>query len=134
MSRPFYIVWNDNYNLGIPIVDEQHRGMVALINSFHYALQEGYEFEKLKPFKALLEGYVEVHFETEEALMKKTEYPEFVEHHQLHKDLTNRINEIARQASKSGDPDVALKFLKDWWVDHINGADKKFGFYVKRTA
>ena len=42
MIRSLYINWKDDFNIGIPVVDEQHRGLVVLINSFHYALHEGY--------------------------------------------------------------------------------------------
>jgi len=131
MSRPLYIVWNDKNILGIPIIDEQHRGMVVLINSFHYSLEKGYKIEKLRPFRSLLDGYVKIHFQTEEALMIETEYPELEDHNMKHKELDKKINKIAEEALRSGNPDVALKFLKEWWIDHINVTDRKFSLYLK---
>ena len=60
-----YIVWNDINKLGIPIIDEQHRGIVATINSFHYFIQEGHGLEALKPTLNILEQYTCIHFKTE---------------------------------------------------------------------
>ena len=36
-----YIIWEEGYNLGIPIIDEQHRAIVATINTYHYFVTGG---------------------------------------------------------------------------------------------
>mgnify|MGYP002597985030 CR=1 FL=1 len=36
MNRPLYIVWSDAFDTGVAIIDEQHRGLVSLINTFFY--------------------------------------------------------------------------------------------------
>jgi len=33
MENNLYIVWNQNNNVGIKIIDEQHRGTISTINS-----------------------------------------------------------------------------------------------------
>jgi len=39
MNHNILIVWDSSFNLGIPIVDEQHRGIVSTINSLCFAIQ-----------------------------------------------------------------------------------------------
>jgi len=107
--------------------------MVVLINTFHYFLQEGYPIEIMKPIRAALDQYTAIHFRTEETLMEKTEYPGLEEHIILHKKLTGAIEETARKIRVSRDPDEALAFLKEWWLDHINKADREFSLHVKMT-
>ena len=131
MSEPLYIVWDDKYLSGVPIIDEHHRGLVALMNSFHYALREGRPLGELTVFKTLLDGYTEVHFRTEEALMRESEYPDLDAHIAVHQNLTKGIGKVEAEALSSGDPGVGLVFLKEWWVDHINGADKAFHIYLR---
>ena len=69
MRNTLYIVWNDDSNLGISIIDEQHRAIVSTINSLHYFIQIGHGNEIIKPTMIMLEQYINIHFQTEEALM-----------------------------------------------------------------
>ena len=66
--------------------------MVVLINTFHYLLKEGNELEDMKPLKVALDQYTVIHFQTEEALMKETGYPNLVELTLLHQNLTKRLH------------------------------------------
>jgi hemerythrin len=67
MKNTLYIVWNEYNNLGIAVIDEQHRGIVAIINSLHYFIQEGQGEDVLVPTLGMLEHYTRIHFLTEEA-------------------------------------------------------------------
>ena len=131
MKNTLYIVWNEYNNLGIAIIDEQHRGIVATINSLHYFIQEGQGEDVMNPTLSMLEHYTKVHFLTEEALMKKTGYPAFDEHVTLHGELMKRTRAIAREASLGKDPETVFKFLKEWWLGHINGEHRKYAPHVK---
>jgi hemerythrin len=46
----------------------------------------------------------------------------------LHKGLM----EITQEAISYKEPELALKFLKEWWIGHINKEDKKYAPYVKK--
>ena len=37
--KNLYITWKNEDELGIPIIDEQHRGVVTAINSLFYFMQ-----------------------------------------------------------------------------------------------
>lgn len=126
MSKPLYIVWNSNNKLGIPIIDEQHRGIVATINSLHYFIQEGHGLAVLKSTLDILEQYTHIHFQTEEALMKKIKYPDVEAHVLLHRALMKKTKEISGKSIAHKDPGMALIFLKKWWLNHINQEDRKY--------
>jgi len=132
MESSLYIVWNDKNNLGIAIIDEQHRGIISTINSLYYFIQTGHEKEILKPTLIMLEQYTKIHFATEEALMTAAGYPELNEHLQLHKKLAEETQKLSRRAVNDEDPGVILKFLKDWWLSHINKEDRKYLSYLKK--
>ena len=90
MGNVLYIVWNEKNILGIPIIDEQHRGIVSTINSFHYFIRDGQGLDALKPTLNILAQYTNIHFKTEEALMKKACYSGFEEHVLLQKELMKK--------------------------------------------
>ena len=127
-----YIIWDDKNNLGIPIIDEQHRGIVSTINSLYYFIQDGQGLDALKPTFNIMEQYTCIHFKTEEKLIKEARYPGFERHIVLHDKLMKRTREIAREAQSQKDPIAALIFLREWWLSHINKEDKLYGPYVKR--
>jgi len=49
MKNILYIVWSDNNELGIPIIDEQHRAIISTINSLHYFMQPGHGDDIIQP-------------------------------------------------------------------------------------
>jgi hemerythrin len=122
-----YIVWNDKNSLGIPIIDEQHRGIVSTINTLHYFVKNGQGNEALSPTLSILEQYTKIHFRIEEALMINAGYPGYHEHVLLHKGLMKKTLAIAQGSKLLKDADAVLNFLKNWWLGHINGEDKKYG-------
>jgi hemerythrin len=133
MKHMLYIVWNEENNLGIPIIDEQHRGIVATINSFHYLIQQGRGRDALQPTLSILEQYTRIHFRTEEALMEQAGFPGFADHVALHEDLKKRTEAIARETTSDQEPEIALAFLKDWWLGHINSEDRQYATHVRTS-
>ncbi len=131
MFQPLYINWNDSNNLGIPIIDEQHRGIVSLINSCHYFIKEGQGLDTLIPTMNVLEHLTLLHFKTEEGLFVNSDFPERKEHILAHGKFFRQAQAASREALSSGDAQVVLNLLKRWWIDHINIDDRKYLPYVK---
>lgn len=132
MRSTLYIVWKDHNNLGIPIIDEQHRGIVSTINSLHHFIHSGHSNEIIKPTMVILEQYTVIHFGAEEALMTKAGYPDFNQHVELHRQLVTHTKKLSLEASRNQDSNMVLKFLKDWWLGHINREDKKYVPFLKK--
>ncbi len=126
-----YIVWNDGNTLGIPIIDEQHRGIISTINSLYYSIQTGHGQEVTGPTIAMLEQYINVHFKTEETLMLEAGYPAVEEHIALHKKLVDKTTELSIIAGDDTGPEMLLKFLRGWWLSHINKEDRKYAPFLK---
>ncbi len=131
MKQTIYIVWSENNNLGIPIVDEQHRGIISTINSLHYFMQTGQSGEIIKPILIMLEQYTKIHFKTEESILERVNYPDLENHKKLHNNLLAKTRNFIIELNKSENPAVLLKFLRDWWLTHINIEDKKYASLVK---
>ena len=132
MSNLLYIIWTKENEIGIPIIDEQHRGLVSAINSFHYFIKEDRGIKMVKPIIMTLVEYIDVHFKTEEPLMKAAGYPDFDNHILLHRKLTEKTARIAEEVIYKGDATIALNFLKEWWLNHINNVDRQYAPYVKK--
>lgn len=132
MNNTLYIVWTEKNEIGIPVIDEQHRGIISIINSLHYFIQNGHNEEIIKPTMIMLVQYTIVHFRTEEALMKKAGYPTLDKHMAMHKILTEKTKELTIEVHMTKDSDKILQFLKRWWLTHINNEDRKYIPFLKR--
>jgi hemerythrin len=130
LAHNILIVWKPSYDLGIPIVDEQHRGIVSTINSLCFAIQNKHGNEMLKPVISMVTEYTRIHFEIEEDFLKKCGYPNLEDHHKLHEELTQSLSHVGKESIWNKDPQVFLGFLKDWWINHICKEDRIFTQYL----
>ena len=133
LTHNILIVWQPSFNLGIPIVDEQHKGIVSTINSLCFAIQNKHGNEMLRPVIGMVNEYTRIHFEIEEDFLKKCGYPDLEKHRALHKELTQALSHTSKDSIWNKDPQEFLTFLKDWWINHICKEDQAFTQYLSRT-
>ncbi len=122
--RNLLIVWSDKSKIGVPILDEHHRGIVSVINSLFYYMSHPASKSVLMAHLGMIEQYGRIHFLVEEELLEKAGYPELETHKAQHEDLTRKTHIIAMECRRTGDPQALLQFLKTWWIEHINVDDK----------
>ena len=130
-QKPLLIVWNDSYHTGINICDEQHRGIVSIINSLHFSqsMQSGATF--LRPIAEMIMGYTKFHFSTEIELLEESGYPRLQEHQNQHEHLITEVNRILAACLRDGDdPKLFLNFLKEWLLVHIAREDKAYSAHL----
>ena len=130
LNHNVFIVWKPEYNLGIPIVDEQHRGIVTTINSLYYGMQQGHGENMLRPVIGMMTEYTRIHFEVEEHFLGLCEFPGLDEHRGLHNELTQALSKIGQKSLGDQDPQEFLGFLKEWWLHHICNRDRVFREYL----
>ncbi|EKF73643.1 hypothetical protein A11A3_12410 [Alcanivorax hongdengensis A-11-3] len=114
------IVWGPEYELGILVIDRQHKRIVDYINELDRLV--GQPDARLGVDRVLydLVDYTESHFDFEEALMERAGYRGLEEHHRLHRQFTFHIESL-RQRHRQGE-DVAealLQTLQKWLLNHI---------------
>jgi len=131
LNHNILIIWKPAYNLGIPIVDEQHRGIVSTINSLCYSIQNKQGGKMLQPVINMVTEYTRIHFEIEEEFLEKCGYPDLENHRILHKELTSALSHVGKESIWNKDPQVFLEFLKKWWINHICKEDLIFTNYLK---
>jgi hemerythrin len=129
MRHNVFIVWKPEYNLGIPIIDEQHRGIVTIINSLYYGMQHNYVNSIIVPIIDMMHDYTQIHFQIEVDLLEKNYFPDIKSHHVLHQKLLTKLNEVGRKTMLDKDPYQFMGFLKEWWINHICKEDMAFRNY-----
>lgn len=120
LTRHAYIQWQNNDEQGEMIIDEQHRAIVATINSFYYFLSQGYGVEELKPTLELILKYMLFHLKTEQGILHTTEYPYLSRYAELQASTVSGIKKSIDNAIRFNEPEEVLIFLKEWWKEHLN--------------
>jgi len=134
MKHNVFINWKSEYNLGIPIIDEQHRGIVSIINSLHFGMQNNFIEEMLTPIIDMMYDYTHIHFQVEETFLQRISFPNAKTHHALHIDLSSKLNDIGRRSMLDKDPYQVMNLLKDWWISHICSEDLKYRDFFLLSA
>ena len=116
-------VWDDQYSIGNPQIDQQHEEMFDLVNGLPLVSNA----QDIKPIIMRLYKHTREHFSDEEEMMKASGFPLHTEHRMLHEDLISKLGEIGLGPL---DTDEAVfgfkKFIYDWLIDHILHEDVKY--------
>lgn len=119
--------WDDKYLLNIPIVDEQHRGFFILLDD-ELSRNENPTQEQMIELITHLENYIVNHFSTEELLMEKSGYDDFVNHKNQHVFFIQKVDEMKIELSYQNPLlySKIIDFMKKWFLTHILIVDKKY--------
>ncbi|WP_310600639.1 bacteriohemerythrin [Desulfobulbus sp.] len=134
MNIPLYIIWSEENNLGIPIVDEQHRAIISTINTLHYFMRNKNGTMITSSTVTILNEYTKFHFITEEGIIKNWKYPEAESHIKLHNELYIKTIDMTSKLRIHNDNSELLQFLKNWWIRHICIEDKKYASFILRRS
>ena len=119
LEHNIFIVWKPEYNLGIPIIDEHHRGIVSIINSLYFGMQNNHIKDMLTSIIDMMFDYTQIHFQVEESFLEKIDYPNARKHQALHLELSTKLTETGMSSLLCEDPYQFMDFLKEWWINHI---------------
>ena len=85
--------WTGNMATGIEVIDLQHGELFDRINAIFDSCKNGNSKEEVVRVIDFLEGYIVSHFETEEDLQKKHNYPEYMAHKMAHEGFKKRVSQ-----------------------------------------
>jgi hemerythrin len=126
--------WSDKYAVGVKSLDDQHKGLVAILNDLHAAMMKGQAQSITGPLLKKLVGYTHDHFATEERLLGLSKYPTLPQHTVIHRELTKQVGEFVGKYER-GEVTVnlaLLTFLRDWLATHIQKEDKEYGPWLNQ--
>jgi hemerythrin-like metal-binding protein len=121
-DRVPYIDWTKDLELGIPVIDRDHKVLVSIINQVANALGNNEERAVLGSALSSLSEYTDYHFAREEKLQEVAGYDGVEGHRQRHRELEDQVRQISsryREDMQSVKADEVLAFLKTWLIDHI---------------
>lgn len=121
------IEWKDEYSLGVPDVDEEHRGLIDLINTLYDTVRTGEHDADVSEFLGEIYARIASHFALEELLMRRHDYDEYQDHKKDHEKLLEEIRDIMDEYEDREllDVETLSRRLEAWFSEHFRTKDSR---------
>jgi len=117
------IKWTDSYSVGVPLMDEQHKQLVKMVNSMQGKYDQGVMFDVIMQ----MFSYAAEHFHTEETLLRKRSFSGLNRQIQEHKLFSRKASEFSgKDLSDPVTHNQVVTFLAEWLVHHILHEDMQY--------
>lgn len=123
-----FMEWRDSYRVDIAAIDQQHQGIVAMINEVHEAMLRQAPPIFINTVIRKLIAYAEEHFTFEEQCMELCGFKALAQHTCSHREMMKQIVRF-EESIVTGHPEdyqKLLDFLMDWLRNHILRTDKEY--------
>ena len=127
--------FDESIMTGNKMIDEQHRELIEKINQLVQSCEQGRE--KVKAIKMLhyLADYADLHFNEEEALQERIQYPGLLEHRQKHEDFRRSVSELFEMLEEEEGPsekfiEAVHRNVTEWLYGHIKVFDVSVASYM----
>jgi hemerythrin-like metal-binding protein len=124
--------WKDSYSVKVEMFDTQHKQLFAILGELHEAMKSGHGKDVAGGVLKRLIDYTVNHFNAEENLMEKHEFPGLAAHRVKHQELTKQVVAF-QQEFDSGVGNITpqlMTFLQDWLTNHIQSTDQGYSKFL----
>jgi two-component system CheB/CheR fusion protein len=128
-----YLPWHDDYSLGHPIIDAQHKELLNLGNHLLDLTNTGASQRLIEDALNELLNHVAQHFKDEETILFEIGYPEVKAHQAIHQQLLDTMVQIRGGVSSGTSSFVGLMhFLTNKVIrEHMLTVDANFKSYLR---
>ena len=121
------IEWKEQYSLGVPAVDHEHRELIELINELYASVKGPDTDTTVMDFLGELYARIAAHFALEEKIMRDSGYDEYQDHKSDHERLLDDVRDLMDDYEDGVYVDVELfgKRLDEWFSEHFRTRDAR---------
>lgn len=121
------IEWRDEFSVGVPAVDHEHREVIDTINRLNDAAQAGADHERVVAALGEIYAQIAAHFALEERIMRRSGYDEYAEHKADHEALLDTLRDIMDRIEDDGSYDEKSlgHELDQWFSVHFRTRDAR---------
>ena len=127
------VPWNESNNLGIPVLDNQHRTLFAMLNELNQAMTVGRGSEVAADVMSRLTPFIREHFDAEEKILQQRHSPAYRRCCARHAEQLSMLQYFLKDKHPS-DPSAVidlLYFLDSLLDGHIDLDRKTLGLNNK---
>ena len=122
------LTWKEEFSVGVPEVDHEHRQLIDLINKLCDRMcREAAGPEEVSSFLGEIYLRISAHFALEEKLMRDHGYSGYHDHKADHENLLDELRDLMEdfEYGTLSDIEVVRTALENWFNGHFRGADAR---------
>ena len=122
-------------NIDVSNIDNEHRIQVGLLNALYESVKDKKPESEVNEILNQLTAYSELHFMSEELLMRMYAYPDYDDHVHDHEVMTEHLNDIMNTFT-AGQDSIVLKTASDmrqFLLAHITTRDQALTEYLTKV-
>ena len=122
-------------NIDVSSIDNEHRIQVGLLNALYESVKNKKPESEINEILNQLTAYSELHFMSEELLMRMYAYPDYDDHVHDHEAMTEHLNDIMNTFT-AGQDSMVLKTASDmrqFLLAHITTRDQALTEYLTKV-
>ena len=123
------IVWRPAMSTGLAWQDEQHKEILRRIDQLVDAIEKNQGASVIGELLEFLGEYVDRHFRSEEAFMRKSGCGSCELHAECHRVLRENLAEIKATFNRHGASTMVVvkmqSLVRDWLINHVLAIDKQ---------
>lgn len=136
------MLWKDKYELGVPLIDTQHKELFRRVESFMQVLRSEDNWEERVPqlneTLEFMKRYVVEHFRDEEEYQQSINYPGYEAHKEVHNGMVNYVQEVSKQYENSNYDEQLMQQLGGrllaWLINHVAAEDQRIADYALKKG
>ena len=126
------LIWTDNLNTGIDVIDNQHKRIVDYINKLYNVHNSNADKAAIRDVIDELVDYTLTHFTFEEGMLDDYNYDQLGEHKALHEQFAAQVRELRDHFDSNDAASIELNNLMVTWLfNHIKRDDMDYVGSVK---
>jgi hemerythrin len=127
------IQWDKKFEVGHLRIDHEHQVFLDLIRNVSQASERQEPKEWCMRLLKEVKKYADFHFFSEENIMLRAGYPDYVEHQQKHVELLAILEDrVHAYATDRISLEAVVVFMFDWFAMHTTQTDKKLGKFLNK--
>jgi hemerythrin len=121
-----------NLNVGVRILDRDHRQMAEVIHELKAATQPDRDQSLTGLLLHKLAFFTRNHFAIEEEMMQTTRFPGMAAHRLNHRYLMGKLGMLIARHDRRELPlaSSSLSFLHEWHINHVHSDDMHYGLWL----
>jgi hemerythrin len=133
---PPLFTWNDSYSVKVNLCDTQHQKLFAIMNELADAMRVGKGSSVVSRTVGELLQYTRTHFQQEEALLRRANYPQLAAHQEMHRRFVADVESLDRETrdGHTANSVAVLNMLRNWLVNHIQKTDKAYSAHLNAAG
>lgn len=126
--------WSDNFLVGIPEIDAQHRGLLWIAFQVLQRSANGEDWSAVHTAMNYFAKSARAHFLYEEALMRIVSYPKLTEHQAEHRQCDSKLIALEQQSLAGPSSLEMITYLTTWLYGHITTFDKELALFLQERG